>query len=163
MAKAKNNKTMKIVYTALIGVALVAIIALLIFFATQKNGLITENGDTYYYKNGEMQYGWQIINNERYYFDSNGKMYRGWLVWEDDAFYFRKGNGTDDIGGTLLINTKSVIQDRDGVYWYIEFTESGKINKDTICVDVDKYEKELKQPVPQGVTPNFVDGYTFGK
>lgn len=163
MAKAKNNKVMKMVCTAIIGVALVAIIALIIVFATQKNGLITENGDTYYYVNGEIQSGWQTINNERYYFDDDGKMHRGWLVWGDDAFYFRKGNGADDIGGTLLKNTKSVLQDRDGVYWYIEFTESGKINKDTMGVDVNKYEVELKQPVPQGVVPNFIDGYTFGK
>ena len=39
-----------------------------------KNGIVKENGKTYYYKNGKKQTGWQTINGKKYYFstkDSN--------------------------------------------------------------------------------------------
>jgi len=38
--------------------------------ASSKNGLIKENGKTYYYKNGRRQTGWQTINGKRYYFST---------------------------------------------------------------------------------------------
>lgn len=46
--------------------------------ASSKNGLIKENGKTYYYKNGRRQTGWQTINGKRYYFSTkNNAMLTG--------------------------------------------------------------------------------------
>lgn len=38
--------------------------------SSSKNGLIKENGKTYYYKNGKKQTGWQTINGKKYYFST---------------------------------------------------------------------------------------------
>ena len=148
-AKANRNKK---ILTAVIAVALVAVLVLLVVLLAQKNGFVREEGNVYYYKNGEMQVGWQIIDNERYYFDADGKMHKGWLVWEKDAFYFRQGKGGNDIGGTLLIDTEAVLQDLDGVYWYIEFSENGKVERATIA---DTKYTEAGLPVPEVEAPNF--------
>ncbi len=149
VATAKQNKK---ILTAVIAVAFVALLVLLIVFLSQKNGFVREEGEVYYYKNGEMQVGWQIIDNERYYFDADGKMHRGWLVWEKDAFYFRQGKGGDDIGGTLLINTQAVLQDLDGIYWYVEFGVNGKVTLATL--DYDWYTNQGLE-VPAVTAPNF--------
>lgn len=150
--KASTNNTNKKILTAVIAVALVALTVLLIVFLAQKNGFVREEGEIYFYKNGEMQVGWQIIDNERYYFDADGKMHKGWLVWENDAFYFRKGSGGDDIGGTLLISTEAVLTDVDGVYWYVEFGDNGRVTRTTIADE--KYISEGKE-VPTVTAPNF--------
>ena len=152
MANAATAKQNKKILTAVIAVAFVALLVLLIVFLSQKNGFVREEGEVYYYKNGEMQVGWQIIDNERYYFDADGKMHRGWLVWEKDAFYFRQGKGGNDIGGTLLIDTQAVLQDLDGVYWYVEFGVNGKVTLATL--DYDWYTKQGLE-VPAVTAPNF--------
>ena len=160
MAIVTKEKQNKKILTAVIGVAIVALLVLLIVLLVQKNGFVRENGEVYYYKNGEMQVGWQIIDNERYYFDAAGKMHRGWLIWEKDAFYFRKGAGGDDIGGTLLINSDpettdddgAVFTDKDGVRWYVRFTQSGKA--EIITLDYDWYTENGKE-VPAVTAPNF--------
>lgn len=41
-----------------------------------KNGFIVENGNTYYYRNGVRQTGFQFVGGKRYYFQSNGVMLR---------------------------------------------------------------------------------------
>ena len=150
---AKANKNKKIL-TAIIAVVFVALLVLLIVFLSQKNGFVREEGEVYYYKNGEMQLGWQIIDNERYYFDEDGKMHRGWLVWEKDAFYFRQGKDGDsnDIGGTLLIDTKAVLTDLDGVHWYIEFGANGRVTLTTL--DYDWYNNQGLE-IPAVTAPNF--------
>ena len=148
-AKANQNKK---ILTAVIAAAFVALLVLLIVFLAQKNGFVRKDGEVYFYKNNEMQVGWQIIDNERYYFDADGKMHRGWLVWEKDAFYFRQGKGGDDIGGTLLIDTKAVLQDLDGVYWYVEFGVNGKVTLATL--DVERYNNQGLE-IPDVTEPNF--------
>ena len=151
VAKANQNKK---ILTAVIAVAFVAILVLLIVFLSLKNGFVREDGEVYYYKNGEMQVGWQIIDNERYYFDAEGKMHRGWLVWENDAFYFRQGKdgNSNDIGGALLISTQAVLQDIDGIRWYIEFGSNGKVTASFL--DVDWYKSQGLE-VPDVTAPNF--------
>lgn len=43
--------------------------------AKAKNGLITEGGQTYYYKNNKKQTGWQTVGGKKYYFSTkNGAM-----------------------------------------------------------------------------------------
>lgn len=43
--------------------------------AKAKNGLITEGGQTYYYKNDKKQTGWQTVSGKKYYFSTkNGAM-----------------------------------------------------------------------------------------
>ena len=152
MANAATANKNKKILTAVIAIAFVALLVLLIVFLSQKNGFVREEGEVYYYENGEMQVGWQIIDNERYYFDADGKMHRGWLVWEKDAFYFRQGKGGNDIGGTLLINTQAVLQDLDGVYWYVEFGANGKVTLATL--DVEWYNKQGLE-LPTATEPNF--------
>ena len=149
-AKQQNKK----ILTAVIAVAFVALLVLLILLLSQKNGFVREDGEVYYYKNNEMQVGWQIIDNERYYFDADGKMHRGWLVWEKDAFYFRQGKDGDanDIGGTLLISTQAVLKDVDGIRWYIEFGANGKVINSIL--DVDWYKSQGLE-IPDVTEPNF--------
>lgn len=46
--------------------------------STGKNGLIKENGKTYYYKNDKKQTGWQTISGKKYYFSTkDGAMLTG--------------------------------------------------------------------------------------
>ena len=40
--------------------------------SSAKNGLIKENGQTYFYKNNQKQTGWQTVNGKRHYFSVNG-------------------------------------------------------------------------------------------
>ena len=156
---AKENKNKKIL-TAVIAVALIALTVLLIVFLAQKNGFVREEGNVYYYENGEMQYGWKIIDNERYYFDEDGKMHRGWLVWERDTFYFRHGKGGDDIGGTLLIDADpdspdddgAVFTDKDNVRWYVKFSRNGKV--ELMTLDYDWYTTNNTE-IPAVTAPNF--------
>ena len=155
----KENQNKKIL-TAVIAIALVALTVLLIVFLVQKNGFVREDGKIYYYKGGEKQVGWQVIDNQKYYFNENGEMHKGWLVWETEAFYFRKGSGDNDMGGTLLINANpesadddgAVFTDKDGVRWYVKFTQFG--NAEIITLDYEWYEKENKE-VPVVTAPNF--------
>ena len=44
-----------------------------------KSGWIEENGNWYYYHNGVMLTGWQMINGEYYYLGTDGVMTTGCL------------------------------------------------------------------------------------
>ena len=55
---------------------------------SNQNGLVTENGNTYYYVNGVKQTGLHYINDKAYIFDSNGVMQKsGWYQAEGDWYY----------------------------------------------------------------------------
>lgn len=56
---------------------------------TIKNGLATENGKTYYYKNGEKYKGWKKISGKYYYFSaSSGAMLKSKLVKVNGEIYY---------------------------------------------------------------------------
>lgn len=114
-----------------------------------KSGFVNENEAVYYYERGEVLTGWQTIDGNTYFFDDDGKMHVGWLVWEDEAYYFSKAK---HITGIMLASQNAVIQDVDGIYWYVEFDETGKVVEAT----VDKYRYRMNdEPVPDVSEPNF--------
>ncbi len=54
-----------------------------------KNGLIDENGNTYYYVNDVKQSGWQTVDGNTYYFDPKSKaMYKGKKTIDKKTYYF---------------------------------------------------------------------------
>lgn len=58
----------------------------------EKDGFVTENGNTYYYDNGRKVTGWQTINGSRYYFHDNGEAADGWVKdGPADWYYFSDG------------------------------------------------------------------------
>ena len=58
----------------------------------EKDGFVTENGNTYYYDNGRKVTGWQTINGSRYYFLDNGEAADGWVKdGPADWYYFSDG------------------------------------------------------------------------
>ena len=130
--------TTKKILTAIIAIALIAVIVLLAVFLVQKNGFrVEEDGIVRYYENNEAVKGWKIIPHknpetkkteyDRYYFDADGKMQRGWFEIAGDYFYFRKGTGNSkDPGGQLMIGEAATMT-IDGVYWYVTFGETGKV------------------------------------
>ena len=80
-----------------------------------KNGLVNENSKTYYYVNGERQYGWQKINEDYYYFgtgadvpeDQIGAMCKNYLIGESEEKIYGLGND-----GKMLKNQFATIDNR---------------------------------------------------
>lgn len=55
-----------------------------------KNGFITQNGKTYYYKNNKKLKGFQKIDRHTYYFDKKGVMLTGFQKIKNKTYYFNK-------------------------------------------------------------------------
>ena len=92
-----------------------------------KQGLVTETGNTYYYKNGKYQTGWETIDGDTYYFEKDGKAATGWK-WMDGAWYYFGNDGAmrtgwvSSNGKTYYVNESGKMvsnkwQKLDG-YWY---------------------------------------------
>ena len=61
--------------------------------AATKNGFKTENGKSYYYKNGKKVKGWLTLNGKKYYFNaSTGVQVKGWAKDSKGKRYFYNGN-----------------------------------------------------------------------
>lgn len=61
-----------------------------------KNGLVTENGNTYFYKNGTKQSGTQTINGKTYYFDSATKqMQKNYFLHSNSKVYYFDKSGIE--------------------------------------------------------------------
>ena len=83
------------------------------------SGLYKQNSGTYYFKNGDMQTGWQSMNaGKRYFSTKNGKMLTGVQTIGKDNYYFNED-------GVLQIGKFNV-----GDYTY-ETDKDGKIKKKT--------------------------------
>ena len=58
----------------------------------QKEGFVTENGNTYYYENGRKVTGWKTIKGTQYYFLNDGSAADGWVKeGPADWYYFSGG------------------------------------------------------------------------
>ncbi len=58
-----------------------------------KNGIVEENGSTYYYADGEMKTGWVTVAGERYYFRKNGEKAVNIKLLLDDKYYVFGADG----------------------------------------------------------------------
>ena len=79
---------------------------------TKKNGFVTKNGKTYYYKNNKKKKGFQEIEGKTYYFDKKGIMLFGFQKINGSTYYF-KSNGVMAKGLTK-INNKTYYFDKNG-------------------------------------------------
>ena len=94
---------------------MVLMAVLLLCCCGPKNGLVNENSKTYYYVNGERQYGWQKINGDYYYFgtgadvpeDQIGAMCKNYLIGESEEKIYGLGND-----GKMLKNQFATIDNR---------------------------------------------------
>lgn len=66
-----------------------------------KNGWVTKNSKTYYYKKGEKQTGWCRIKKKYYYFDARGVLQKNKIVGDKKTgYYYVDADGirvTDDV------------------------------------------------------------------
>lgn len=66
---------------------------------TIKNGLETENTNTYYYENGQqLKNAFKIVNGKMYYFNSNGVMAKDYFYknWGHTYYFQKDGSRLDD-------------------------------------------------------------------
>ena len=74
-----------------------------------KNGLVEENGKTYYYVSDVKQSGWQTINGKTYYFDTASKaMYKGKAGKKtiNKKIYYFDANGVRKTGFIIISGSK---------------------------------------------------------
>ncbi|MBO4289001.1 MAG: hypothetical protein J5865_02730 [Lachnospiraceae bacterium] len=86
----------------IIWIGIVLILALLFFraeaLAEGENGWVTEEGETFYYQDGEKLKGWQVIDDARYYFKkATGVMVTG-VVSIENQYYFFAEDGKNQTG-----------------------------------------------------------------
>ena len=92
------------------------------------DGLVTQNGKTYYYVDGIRQTGLHYINGKAYIFDRNGVMQKsGWYEAEGDSFYL------NDYGAGVV---KCWRLGTDGKYRYPK--ADGRMAVNEWIVDYDK-------------------------
>ncbi len=94
----------------------------------KKNGLITENGKLYYYKDGVKQTGLQKVDGKQYYFNSNGSAATGLKKVGDDKYYFSAKDYTMQTGWQTI----------DGYRYYFNL-KSGIMTKGWKKIDDNKY------------------------
>ncbi len=78
-----------------------------------KNGFVTRNGNTYYYKNNKKLKGFQKIDRKTYYFDKHGVMLTGFQKINKRTYYFNK-NG-QMLTGLRKISKKHYYFNKNGV------------------------------------------------
>ncbi|MFQ9540007.1 MAG: C39 family peptidase [Lactococcus lactis] len=119
---------------------------------SEKNGIVNENGERYYYINGVLQKGQQNINGSWYLFnrttgvmmygqqkDSNGQ----WYLFDRSSGIMRKGQ-VNDAGNWYLFNRSSGIMmyglqtDINGKTYY--FNNAGKMVYGTATLEKTNYK-----------------------
>ena len=78
-----------------------------------KNGFITKNGNTYYYKNNKKMKGFQKIDGRTYYFDKKGIMLTEFQKINKKTYYFNKKGIM--LTGLRKINKKTYYFNKKGV------------------------------------------------
>ena len=59
----------------------------------QLNGWQTQNGQTYYYRNGQKVTGTQTIDNAQYYFNGQGQQLKDYFLTQNNHTYYFQKNG----------------------------------------------------------------------
>lgn len=81
--------------------------------AKVKNGFITQNGKTYYYKNNKKLTGLKKINKKYYYFNKKGVMQTGFQTIKNKTYYFNKKGVMQT--GLKKINSQKYYFNKKGV------------------------------------------------
>ncbi|MDE5978022.1 MAG: glucosaminidase domain-containing protein [Turicibacter sp.] len=89
-------------------------------------GWIKDSGVWYYYKNGQIQTGWQKVDNKWYYLDNEGRMKTGWLHLNNKWYYL---NAT----GEMQVAWKKI----NNVWYY--FNSNGEMQTGWLQLDSKKY------------------------
>lgn len=91
-----------------------------------KNGFVTRNGNTYYYKNNKKLKGFQKIDGKTYYFDKQGVMLTGFQKINNKTYYFNKN-------GQMLTGLRKISKK----YYY--FNKSGVMKTGFQTIKSNKY------------------------
>ncbi len=115
----------------------------------EKNGLFTENGKIYYYKDGVKQTGLQKVDGKWFYFkESNGAAQTGFVYIDDTRYYFNPDTGYNWVGWLELagdkyyINSKGIVSTgwkTIGDYRYYFSTKKGIMRTGWKTIDKKKY------------------------
>lgn len=82
--------------------------------SSTQSGFVTENGNTYYYKDGKKLTGLQYIEDKAYYFDSNGIMQKSKWVQVDGNWYYLNDNGAGVVSCWRIKDGRYVYLGSDG-------------------------------------------------
>ena len=135
-----------------------------------KNGLIEENGELYYYVDGELNYAGLIeVNGDYYYINSYCKAVTG-------EYWVSKNNGlmetkyyTFGEDGKMIIDTdkNGLIEENGELYYYVDGqrTYAGLIEVDGDYYYINSYCKAVKGQYWVSKTNGLMDAkyYTFGE
>ncbi|WP_035191153.1 KxYKxGKxW signal peptide domain-containing protein [Ligilactobacillus equi] len=110
------------------------------------NGLMNENGQVYFYRDGYRQTGWQDIDGHRYYFDPvTQTQAKSTILWVDGVAYAFNGNGDvrsfselnnliNSLGTDMTIAIQS--QNSGQIYSYANFSGKKLVVASTVKVAV---------------------------
>ena len=120
--------------------------------AAAKNGFYTENGVTYYYRNGKKVTGSRTINGKKYFFLRSGRQVNGWYNTGGKKYYYNKSTNPLDRYLTIgwkTINGKKYYFDAKGVMvkgfytigskTYYFSTRNGAMVKGWLKLNGDRY------------------------
>lgn len=117
---------------------------------TGKNGLVTKNGNTYYYKNNKKQKGFQKIGEDTYFFNRKGIMLFGFQKIGKSTYYF-------DSEGKMAVGFKKI----KGKTYY--FNKKGKRMTGFRSIKRKKYYFTSKGVMVTGFRTIKKKNYYFGE
>ena len=146
-------------------ILLVLIISFISINVYAEDGWATENGEIYYYENGEKVTGWKTIDGETYFFGlTTNKLLHGWQYWNGKFYLDEEGKvtqGWNEIDGEkyYVVDNYMVneFQNIDGETYFLGLTtyklihgwqywngkfyldEEGKVTQGWNEIDGEKY------------------------
>ena len=114
-----------------------------------KNGWVYEDENTYYYRDGVLLIGFNMIDGETYYFNEDGSMYKGVLTLGEDKYLlgvksgklYKSGMATTPDGNIYYSDDEGKLllgwQEYEGETYY--FSEDGSMYKGFLTIDNKKY------------------------
>ena len=81
---------------------------------TVRKGWRTENGTTYYYKNGRAVKGIRTIGKKTYFFDKKGRLAKNRWVWSKGKKYRTNSKGQIRKNGFITVSGKKYLLNADG-------------------------------------------------